>query len=123
MLPIMIISVMILVIKEETKIENKTIFNENTEISYPFFGNNKIDKYISNYLNNNIKEDKVFIDYDYRNKDEIYYLTFYKYIINDNKINSDIDNLVINTSKNNINKTSMINYEYDIIGNKVIDKE
>ena len=57
MLPIMIISVMILVIKEETKIENKTIFNENTEISYPFFGNNKIDKYISNYLNNNIKED------------------------------------------------------------------
>ena len=123
MLPIMIISVMILVIKEETKIENKTIFNENTEISYPFFGNNKIDKYISNYLNNNIKEDKVFIDYDYRNKDEIYYLTFYKYIINDNKINSDIDNLVINTSKSNINKTSMINYEYDIIGNKVIDKE
>lgn len=123
MLPIMIISVMILVIKEETKIENKTIFNENTEISYPFFGNNKIDKYISNYLNNNIKEDKVFIDYDYRNKDEIYYLTFYKYIINDNKINSDIDNLVINTSKNNINKTSMINYEYDIIENKVIDKE
>lgn len=123
MLPIMIISVMILVIKEETKIENKTIFNENTEISYPFFGNNKIDKYISNYLNKNIKEDKVFIDYDYGNKDEIYYLTFYKYIINDNKINSDIDNLVINTSKNNINKTSMINYEYDIIENKVIDKE
>lgn len=124
MLPLVIISLMILIIEKDKKVENKTIFNETKEISYPFFNIEEIDNYIINYLNNYINtEDEVLIDYDYIEEDNLYYLTFYKYIFSGNKINSDIDSLLINTQKNEVNKIKPTSYEYDIIQNKVIDKE
>lgn len=115
---------MILVANEEKTIENKTIFNEVKEINYPFFGIDEIDEYITKFLDSYIPiENNVLIDYDYNNKDSIYYLTFYKYIFNNNKIKKDIDSFIININKKIVNKIAPVTFEYDIIQNKVVDKE
>ena len=58
MIPLIIISLMALIISKETKVENRHIFLDNSEINYPFFGNSTIDSYINNYLNNTIKENQ-----------------------------------------------------------------
>ena len=50
-LPLIIISLIIFIIDNDKSIINKEVFGDNKEISYPFFGNDKIDKYINNYLN------------------------------------------------------------------------
>lgn len=124
MLPSIIISLMLLVLDNEKTLENKTIFNENKEISYPFFGIEEVDNYIIKYLNDYIiKDNKVLVDYDYINKDNIYYLTFYKYILSVNKIKSNTDSFIINTKDNTVSKTNLLLYNYDIIQNKVIDNE
>ena len=124
MLPLIIISLMLLVLDKDKTLENKTMFNENIEISYPFFGIEEVDNYITNYLNKYINmEEEVLIDYDYMKEEDIYYLTFYKYIFDSSKINSDTDNLIINTKDNTINKTSTLFYEYDIVQNRVVDTE
>lgn len=124
MLPIIIVSLMILILNNEKTLQNKTIFNQYKEISYPFFGIEEVDNYIINYLNTYInEEDNLLVDYDYTNKDSIYYITFYKYIFNGNKINSNTDSFVVNIKDSTINKTNPISYEYDIVENKIIDKE
>lgn len=123
MLPVIIISLMILIIDREITIENKTMFNDNIEINYPFFGIDEIDTFIEDYLNEYIKESEVLIDYDYIKKDDGYYVTFYKNIINNNKISNDIDTFLINIKDNKISRSSPVSYEYDIIYNKVIDKD
>lgn len=115
---------MILILNNEKTLQNKTIFNEYKEICYPFFGIEEVDSYIINYLNECItEEDNVLVDYDYTNKDNIYYITFYKYIFNGNKIISNTDSFVIDIKDSTINKTKPISYEYDIVQNKIIDKE
>lgn len=123
MLPIIIISLMILIIDREITIENKTMFNDIIDINYPFFGIEEIDEYIEDYLNNYIDDDKVLIDYDYIEKENNYYVTFYKNIINNNIISSDIDTFLINIKENKVSRTSPVSYEYDIVHNKLIDKE
>lgn len=124
MLPVIIIALMILVLDSEKTIENKTMFNDNIEINYPFFGIEEIDKYIDNYLNKCIENTKdILIDYDYIEKENNYYVTFYKNIINGNRINSDIDTFYIDIKENKILRTSPVTYEYDIMHNKIIDKD
>lgn len=124
MLPLIIISLMLLILDNEKTLENKTIFNENKEISYPLFGIEKIDNYIINYLNDYItKDNKVLVDYDYINEDNEYYITFYKYIFGNNIIKSDIESFIINTKDNTVSKTTTVSYEYDMMQNKVIDNE
>ena len=124
MLPVIIVSLMLLILDNEKIIENKTMFNDSIEISYPFFGIPKIDKYIEDYLNEYIEiEEEVLIDYDYTKENNLYHLTFYKYIFNGNKINSNTDSLLINTKDNTITKTKSVDYEYDMVQNKVIDTE
>jgi len=124
MLPIIIVSLIILVLDREQKLENKIVFNSNVDINYPFFGVEEIDSYITNYLNKNINEkEEILIDYDYIEDNNIYYLTFYKNIFNKNKIKSDIDTFKVDTKNNKIEKTMPITYEYDIVHNKVIEKE
>ena len=87
MLPVIIISLMILIIDREITIENKTMFNDNIEINYPFFGVEEIDHFIEDYLNKSIEESKeMLIDYDYTEKENNYYVTFYKNIINNEYI-------------------------------------
>lgn len=124
MLPVIIVSLMILVLEKEKNIENRTIFNENKEISYPFFNTPEIDNYISNYLSEYIttKED-ILIDYDYVKEDAMYYLTFYQYIFDGNKISNKKDSLLINTEDNTITKIRPISYEYDVVHNKIINNE
>ena len=79
MLPVIIVSLMLLILDNEKIIENKTMFNDSIEISYPFFGIPKIDKYIEDYLNEYIEiEEEVLIDYDYTKENNLYHLTFYK---------------------------------------------
>lgn len=124
MLPLIIVSLMILVLDREKTLENKTMFNENKEISYPFFGIEEVDNYIINYLNEYIiADEEVLIDYDYINEDNEYYLTFYRYIFKGNKIKSNTDSFIINIEDNTVNRTEQISYEYDIIQNKIIDKD
>ena len=82
-LPLVIISLILLVIDYNKEIVNKKVFSDNKEINYPFFNNDKIDKYINNYLNEyivNDGENNIFIDYDYIDNDDLCYMTFYKYI-------------------------------------------
>jgi len=122
MLPVIIISLILLVLEREKNIENKTMFNDNIDIIYPFFGIEEIDNYITNYLNEYIEiEEEVLIDYDYIQEDNIYYITFYKYIFSGNKISNNVDGFVINTNNNTITKTIPVDYQYDIIQNKVTD--
>ena len=115
---------MMLVLGNEQTLENKRVFNNNIDINYPFFGIEEIDTYISNYLNKNINEkEELLIDYDCIENNNIYYITFYKNIFNNNKIKSSIDTFKVDTKNNKIEKTSPVTYEYDIVHNKVIDKE
>lgn len=124
MLPIIIVSLMILVLDSEQTLENKKVFNNNIDINYPFFGVEEIDNYITNYLNKNIDEkEELLIDYDYIENDNIYYLTFYKNIFINNKIKSSIDTFKVDTKNNKIEKDYPVTYEYDIVYNKIINKE
>lgn len=115
---------MILVLDRDKTLENITVYSDNKEISYPFFGIEEIDDYITSYLNDYITTDEeVLIDYDCIKENNLYYLTFYNYLFSGNKINSSTSSVIISTKDNSITKASPVSYEYDIIQNKVVDKE
>lgn len=115
---------MVLVLEKVQILENKRVFNNNIDINYPFFGIEEIDSYITNYLNKNINtKEELLIDYDYIENNNIYYLTFYKNLFNNNKIKSSMDTFKIDTKNNEIEKTTPVSYEYDIVQNKIVDKE
>ena len=120
LLPIIIISVMILVLNNEKGIVNKEMVSETREISYPFFDNEKIDNYISDYLNDltDRVSNSILIDYDYYDKDNMYYLTFYKYFVNDKIITSSSDSFIINLDNNTVSKAEDTLYEYDFVTNR-----
>lgn len=124
MLPLIIISLMLLVLDREKTLENKTVYSDNKEISYPFFGIEEIDNYIANYLNDYITtNEEVLIDYDCIKENNLYYLTFYNYLFSGNKINSSTSSVIISTKDNSITKIAPVSYEYDIIQNKMVDKD
>ena len=50
---------------------NKEIINDNIEINYPYFNDNKIDNFINEYLDR-YKDKNGIIDYDYDNNDNKY---------------------------------------------------
>ena len=52
---------------------NKEIINDNIEINYPYFNDNKIDNFINEYLDR-YKDKNGIIDYDYDNNDNKYYV-------------------------------------------------
>ena len=124
MLPLIIISLMLLVLDREKTLENKTVYSDNKEISYPFFGIEEIDNYIANYLNDYITtNEEVLIEYDCIKENNLYYLTFYNYLFSGNKIKSSTSSVIISTKDNSITKSVPVSYEYDIIQKKVVDKE
>lgn len=115
---------MLLVLDREKTLENKTVYSDNKEISYPFFDIEEIDNYIANYLNDYITtNEEVLIDYDCIKENNLYYLTFYNYLFSGNKIKSSTSSVIISTKDNSITKSVPVSYEYDIIQNKVVDKE
>jgi len=124
LLPILIISLMIFIIDREKELVNKEIVSDTGVISYPFFDNGIIDSYISNYLDKYIKEDSdVLIDYDYYNEDNVYYLTFYRYIFNGNMISNDSDAFVIDISSDTISRIDSASYQYDFVTNREYDSD
>lgn len=116
---------MALVLDNEKSIVNKEMVSEMIEISYPFFGNDKIDNYINSYLNDYTNNENldVLIDYDYYNDSGMYYLTFYKYILDNGKVSSNSDSFLVNISDSTVNKIEGAMYEYDFVINKVIDTD
>ena len=54
---------------------NKEIINDNIEINYPYFNDNKIDNFINEYLDR-YKDKNGIIDYDYDNNDNKYYVVY-----------------------------------------------
>ena len=125
-LPLVIISLILLVIDYNKEIVNKKVFSDNKEINYPFFNNDKIDKYINNYLNEyivNDSENNIFIDYDYIDNDDLCYMTFYKYILNGNVISSNSDSFEIDIENSNIIKVKNTSFDFDFVTSRKIDTD
>lgn len=125
LLPVIIVSLMVLVVDNDRSIVNKEMVSDMIEISYPFFGNDKIDSYINSYLNNyvNSKNLDVLIDYDYYDDNGMYYLTFYKYILDGGKISSNSDSFLIDISNSSVSKIEDAMHAYDFVINRVIDSD
>lgn len=125
-LPLVIISLILLVIDYNKEIINKKVFSDNKEINYPFFNNDKIDKYINNYLNEyivNDGENNIFIDYDYIDNDDLCYMTFYKYILNGNVISSNSDSFEIDIENSSIIKVKNTSFDFDFVTSRKIDTD
>ncbi len=125
-LPLVIISLILLVIDYNKEIVNKKVFSDNKEINYPFFNNDKIDKYINNYLNEyivNDSENNIFIDYDYIDNDDLCYMTFYKYILNGNVISSNSDSFEIDIENSSIIKVKNTSFDFDFVTSRKIDTD
>lgn len=125
-LPLVIISLILLVIDYNKEIVNKKVFSDNKEINYPFFNNDKIDKYINDYLNEyivNDSENNIFIDYDYIDNDDLCYMTFYKYILNGNVISSNSDSFEIDIENSSIIKVKNTSFDFDFVTSRKIDTD
>lgn len=125
-LPLVIISLILLVIDYNKEIINKKVFSDNKEINYPFFNNDKIDKYINNYLNEyivNDSENNIFIDYDYIDNDDLCYMTFYKYILNGSVISSNSDSFEIDIENSSIIKVKNTSFDFDFVTSRKIDTD
>ena len=114
---------MIFIVDSDNDVINKEVVSLNYDISYPFFSNDDIDNYISDYLNyDSYIDGNTIIDYDIYDNDNLYYLTFYKYFWNDNMVSDGSDSFVIDTSNNSVSRINKTNYEYDVVINRKIDK-
>lgn len=114
---------MIFIVDSDNDVINKEVVSLNYDISYPFFSNDDIDNYISDYLNyDSYIDGNTIIDYDIYDNDNLYYLTFYKYFWNDNIVSDGSDSFVIDTSNNSVSRINKTNYEYDVVINRKIDK-
>lgn len=114
---------MIFIVDSDNDVINKEVVSLNYDISYPFFSNDDIDNYISDYLNyDSYIDGNVIIDYDIYDNDNLYYLTFYKYFWNDNMVSDGSDSFVIDISNNSVSRINKTNYEYDVVINRKIDK-
>ena len=116
---------MLLVLDNEKSVINKEMVSSTKEIRYPFFDNAKIDNYITNYLDDykDNEKDNILIDYDYYDKDNMYYLTFYKYILENGKVNSNSDSFFINMNDNIVNKIDNTVYEFDFVTGRNVDSD
>lgn len=122
-IPIFILSLMVFIVDSERNVINKEVLSFGVNISYPFFGNEVIDSYISNYLDFDTYEGDVYIDYDIYDNDDIYYLTFYRYFDNDGVMRRDSDSFVVDVSKGSIGISSLVSYDYDVIFNRVVNRD
>lgn len=123
LLPVIIFSIMVFIVDSNDDVVNREVSSINYDVSYPFFDNMDIDNFISDYLNDyRDSGDRVIVDYDIYDDDNIYYLSFYKYLWNGNIMNSGRDCFVINTFDSSIDRVYMDNWEYDVYYNKGVDK-
>ena len=125
MLPVLIIFIIIFLLNYDKEIVvNKTINNDSILVDYPYFNNSKIDSYISNYLYEYLDFEGI-IDYDYYKDNDKYYVTFYKYILNDNVLKESSNSFIIDINNNIINTIYDEVFRYDFILNEenVSDKK
>ena len=99
---------------------NKEIINDNIEINYPYFNDKKIDDFINEYLDR-YKNNNGIIDYDYDNRDNKYYVVFYKYFFDSNIYSYDLDSFMIDLDSSTISMVYTEVFNYDIITNKQIN--
>lgn len=116
-----IISLMLWIIDiNKDVLVNKEIINDNIEINYPYFNDNKIDNFINEYLDR-YKDKNGIIDYDYDNDDNKYYVVFYKYFFDSNIYSYDLDSFMIDLDSSTISMVYTEVFNYDIITNKKIN--
>ena len=116
-----IISLMLWIIDiDKDVLVNKEIINDNIEINYPYFNDKKIDDFINEYLDR-YKNNNGIIDYDYDNRDNKYYVVFYKYFFDSNIYSYDLDSFVIDLDSSTISMVYTEVFNYDIITNKKIN--
>lgn len=120
-IPMIIISLMLWIIDiDKDVLVNKEIINDNIEINYPYFNDNKIDNFINEYLDR-YKDKNGIIDYDYDNNDNKYYVVFYKYFFDSNIYSYDLDSFMIDLDSSTISMVYTEVFNYDIITNKKIN--
>ena len=120
-IPMIIISLMLWIIDiDKDVLVNKEIINDNIEINYPYFNDNKIDNFINEYLDR-YKNNNGIIDYDYDNRDNKYYVVFYKYFFDSNIYSYDLDSFMIDLDSSTISMVYTEVFNYDIITNKKIN--
>ena len=116
-IPMIIISLMLWIIDiDKDVLVNKEIINDNIEINYPYFNDKKIDDFINEYLDR-YKNNNGIIDYDYDNRDNKYYVVFYKYFFDSNIYSYDLDSdfkqdeeeNLDNDNSNNNNENNLTN--------------
>ena len=116
-----IISLMLWIIDiDKDVLVNKEIINDNIEINYPYFNDKKIDDFINEYLDR-YKNNNGIIDYDYDNRDNKYYVVFYKYFFDSNIYSYDLDSFMIDLDSSTISMVYTEVFDYDIITNKKIN--
>ena len=120
-IPMIIISLMLWIIDiDKDVLVNKEIINDNIEINYPYFNDKKIDDFINEYLDR-YKNNNGIIDYDYDNRDNKYYVVFYKYFFDSNIYSYDLDSFMIDLDSSTISMVYTEVFNYDIITNKKIN--
>lgn len=120
-IPMIIISLMLWIIDiNKDVLVNKEIINDNIEINYPYFNDKKIDDFINEYLDR-YKNNNGIIDYDYDNRDNKYYVVFYKYFFDSNIYSYDLDSFMIDLDSSTISMVYTEVFNYDIITNKKIN--
>ena len=116
-IPMIIISLMLWIIDiDKDVLVNKEIINDNIEINYPYFNDNKIDNFINEYLDR-YKDKNGIIDYDYDNNDNKYYVVFF----DSNIYSYDLDSFMIDLDSSTISMVYTEVFNYDIITNKKIN--
>lgn len=116
-----IISLMIWIIDiDKDVLVNKEIIDDNIEISYPYFNDKKIDDFIDEYLDR-YKNNNGIIDYDYDNRDNKYYVVFYKYFFDSNIYSYDLDSFMIDLDSSTISMVYTEVFDYDVVTNKKIN--
>ena len=120
-IPMIIISLMLWIIAiDKDVLVNKEIINDNIEINYPYFNDNKIDNFINEYLDR-YRDKNGIIDYDYDNNDNKYCVVFYKYFFDSNIYSYDLDSFMIDLDSSTISMVYTEVFNYDIITNKKIN--
>lgn len=120
-IPMIIISLMIWIIDiDKDVLVNKEIIDDDIEISYPYFNDKKIDDFIDEYLDR-YKNNNGIIDYDYDNRDNKYYVVFYKYFFDSNIYSYDLDSFMIDLDSSTISMVYTEVFDYDVVTNKKIN--
>lgn len=116
-----IILLFITIYQEDKEISNRVYNSSNVTINYPYFNNKKIDKYIENFIINNMNYSNTFIDYDYNLVNNNYYVEFYIYKFNNNIYDYDERCFYIDISDSSVTEVNGILDDYNYLNNNIYD--